>query len=98
MPNHLRQHLVEKIRLMTCSGSTIRQIIKETGCSPNTVHRHQIAMGLKKIKCPCGDYITHRGWCTHRYLQSKARQQTIAILHGQALVVEPENSDDAYGE
>lgn len=78
-PNDLPADLrIEIRRLAVEEHLGVRGVCRRTGLAKGTVQRHFPI----DVRCPCGKLlIEHRGWCSHRYAQSPARQKVMTAIH-----------------
>lgn len=75
---------LERAGALLAKGASLRQVSSATGMAKGTVAKLRkvlmLAAGINP-RCPCGQLAGHRGWCSHRYANSPARQEVIARLH-----------------
>lgn len=83
LPDEKRRALVRCL----LGGLSVRKTAAAVGCSKITVTRYRSVIraanelygeaDMKMSDCACGQPAGHRGWCSHRYQQSDARQSFI---------------------
>lgn len=86
MSNFLPPEAVDEIAAGVRAGLSLRAIARMVGISTNTVRKYCPKQSERKQPCACGAPAGHRGWCTHRYAGSLARQAFHARRKG--IVVE----------
>lgn len=70
------------------AGNSIRatsRLTKTSKCTVRKLYKILLAMrsksGKDDILCPCGQPITHQGWCVYRYKNSPKRQKFMKNWH-----------------
>lgn len=68
---------VETLRQAFLSGESVRGAMRQAGVAKLTVekfYREFRESGMQQPLCACGRESGHKGWCSHRYSKSEARQ------------------------
>lgn len=68
---------VETLRQAFLSGESVRGAMHQAGVAKLTVekfYREFRESGMQQPLCACGRESGHKGWCSHRYSKSEARQ------------------------
>lgn len=77
--------LAEIDRLLR-QGLGNREIHRACGAHTTTIARRRAYLVatnvLDQLKCPCGQPVGHRGWCSHRFERSPKRQAVMLRLWG----------------
>lgn len=79
---------LERLRSALLRGMSIHAAADAVGCTRWKARKlkailtwERLMVGHGEIQCPCGMESGHQGWCTHRYMNSEARQLAMASLH-----------------
>lgn len=76
-----RTSRLAKLDQLIADGLTGREIRRRLGVHSTTVAKRRRFLETRDGKiaaCACGQPVTHRGWCSHRFRASASRQQFMA--------------------
>jgi hypothetical protein len=74
----------EALEALLLSGGSIRMARRKLGVSINTARRYGKMVFREGIYCPCGQNVTHRGFCPFRFMSDgyEERRKFMKQWHG----------------